>query len=128
MGIDVEIYFTAEGGPSELDIPSGFGSVVPTPDYIKEETGATHCISTLCRYYGIGYERGNWPQICGILMSLFASPEVKKIWYFGDCFDLENCTPITIEEILTISYHYMLNGGRPYHDRAVVITKPKEGK
>lgn len=112
MGIDVEIYFEADGDPTDLRILCD-GDVKPTDEW-ERKLGPTHKISSLSRYYGPGYERGSWSEICGTLMSLFASPNVKRVWYFGDCIDLESAEPITPDGVLDICRHYMANGKRPY--------------
>lgn len=119
MGVDVEIYFESEGIPSDLVLPEGM-TVVPVDDD-ENESGATHKICGYERYYGFFYERGPWPRICGVLMSLFASTNVKRVWYFGDMNWIEDVQPITIDEVLAISRHYMLNGERPYRINAKVI-------
>lgn len=115
MGIDVEIYYESTNGlePVDLILPEGW-SIRPVCDY-EREFGATHSLNNLLRYYGFGYERGPWGIICGVLMQLFASPNVNRVWYFGDCSNLEDVHPIEIEDVLEISRHYMLNGERPYH-------------
>ena len=112
MGIDVEIYFEADGEPSDLRVMVE-GSALEADEYARQ-FGPTHRISSATRYYGPGYERGPWPEICGTLMTLFASPNVKRVWYFGDCSDIEGQDPINIDAVLRISRHYMENGERPY--------------
>jgi hypothetical protein len=117
MGIDVEVYvettpeFADAGG---LDYPHfGFEGVEEArfgPD------GATHRLLSGMRYYGPHYERGPWPQICAALMDLMQEPEVKRVWYFGDSW--EGGAPLTIDEVLEISRHYMTHGERPYRDPA----------
>lgn len=119
MGIDVEIYFEADGEPSDL-CPL-CGEVSLADDYEREH-GPTHKIVSMSRYYGVGYERGSWPHICGTLMSLFASPNVKRVWYFGDSTDIDSAAPITRDEVLALSRHYMLNGERPYRTGAKPIS------
>lgn len=114
MGVDVMMYFkTADGAePSELWLPEGWS--LHEPPEREKEVGATHEISTGSRYYGPHYERGHWPTICGVLMSAFASPNVERVWYFGDHSWLEGMPPISVDEVLEISRHYMANGHRPY--------------
>lgn len=118
MGIDVQIYFEADGEPTDLRIMCD-GEVVLANDY-ERGFGPTHKILSLTRYYGPGYERGPWPEICGTLMSLFASTNVKRVWYFGDNLDM--MLPISVDDVLSISRHYMLNGERPYRTKAQVVS------
>ncbi len=115
MGIDVEIYFESEGEPTDLRILCD-GYAEDCDDY-ERRFGPTHRISSCTRYYGPGYERGPWAEICGTLMSLFASTNVKRVWYFGDCVDIDGAEPITIDGVLEISRHYMMFGQRPYQER-----------
>lgn len=129
MGIDVEIYFESLDGQHPTDyISSENWNVVEAADY-ERDSGATHCISTYARYYGEHYERGPWQQICGVLMGLFASTNVGRVWYFGDCSGgPEENHPIGIEDVLRISQHYMLNGERPYRNGAERIKPTTESK
>ena len=115
MGADVEIYFrTTDGEDPILDrsVPNGLEIVKYTA---PRAGGPTHFISTLTRYYGIGYERGPWVYICALLMMLHACETVDKVWYNSDYSEERHeCTP---EEVLKISAHYMKNGERPYRSR-----------
>ena len=115
MGIDVCMFVEASGEPSDLWLPQGWHFT--EAEECDKDSGATH--EVWCdghRYYGIGYERGPWPIIAGVLMSLFASPNISRVWYFGDISDIENSEPITREEVARISMHYMKHGERPYRD------------
>lgn len=128
MGVDVEMYVETSDGaePADLWLPEGW--TIHEPRSWERDAGATHSIGTLCRYYGIGYERGPWPMIGGVLMSLFASPNVKRVWYFGDHSSLdEGMPPMTREEVSLISEHYMLHGERPYRDAAYRAEMRKQG-
>lgn len=116
MGIDVEIYCELSEGtePSDLVCPQGF-HLQEAGEY-ERQFGMTHEVWTGARYYGEYYERGPWPYICAVLMSLFASTNVKRVWYFGDNRDLDGVEPITREDVLKLSMHYMTHGERPYRD------------
>lgn len=117
MGIDVEVYvettpeFAASG---ELDY-SHFGFEGVEEARFGPE-GATHRLLTYMRYYGVAYERGPWINICAVLMDLMQEPNVKRVWYFGDCSD--GGAPLTIDDVLEISRHFMTHGERPYRDPA----------
>lgn len=118
MGIDAEIHFELDSldEPTDLWLPSECQLLNFCHFTLSE---ATHTVDNGFRYYGIGYERGPWPKICGILMSLFASKNVKRVWYFGDnlpCLTDNNINPITVEDVLEISRHYMTYGERPYRE------------
>jgi hypothetical protein len=114
VGIDVEIYFEADGEPSELWHTDRF-SMQEADDY-ERKFGPTHKLSTHARYYGPHYERGCWPEICGVLLSLFASQNVKRVWYFGDCSDLDTQEPTTLDDVFAICRHYAAHAHRPYND------------
>jgi hypothetical protein len=125
MGLDVEIFVKLKDASRPLHqldadfaLPEGYKFRIGTM-----YNGATHRIYTLDRYYGKTYERGPWPTICGVLMKLIQDPNVEKVWYMSDCsipddLDLTNEAPTDIAEVLDISKHYMVNGTRPYHDKA----------
>lgn len=118
MGIDVEIYCELSAGttePTDLVLPEGF-SLQEAGEY-ERRFGMTHEVWSGARYYGPYYERGPWPYICAVLMSLFASTNVKRVWCFGDSTGLP-VEPITIDDVLEISRHYMTHGERPYRDPA----------
>jgi hypothetical protein len=50
-------------------------------------------------------------------MSLLASDNIDKVWYGGDLLEPLDFNLMTIERVLEISKHYMLNGNRPYYAR-----------
>ena len=106
MGLDVEIKFKLKGKGN-----------APTPVLSEEEhilvrDDGTGYISTFSRYYEVGYERGPWGHICGILMYLLQHENVETVWYGSDSDDV---LPVcTIERVLKLSEHYMRNGHRPY--------------
>ena len=64
-------------------------------------------LSGLGRYYGPRYERGNWPELSAILLALYASPNVKTVYYFGDCDEIKEFTP---EDRRAFDDHFMRNG------------------
>jgi hypothetical protein len=123
VGVDAVIYFESDGQPSDLWLP-GDREILDAEDKYGPRydglEGATHRVGTYDRYYNKGYERGSWPAIGGILMALLASKNVKRVWYFGD--NCEGADLITIDGVLEISRHYMLNGERPYREGAERVT------
>ena len=120
MGIDVEIYFETEpGAPVPVfsdDYDFKIVSLAGDPDVRRDAEGnlPTHHVQTFRRYYGPGYERGSWPVICAVLMRLFATQGMKRVWYFGDSGEIEDRKPMTIDDVLELSRHYMTNCNRPY--------------
>jgi hypothetical protein len=111
MGIDVVIYFRSDGAPDlEESLPKDFTVRSGRPE---SHPDATHMIDTTARYYGPGYERGPWPDICAVLMLLHACPQVSTVWYGGDSSDDQ---PVfTPEDVVRLSLWYMEHGNRPYH-------------
>jgi len=117
MGVDVCLYYESADGkyPDLIWLPEAWNICEAGED----DHPATHEINAdLSRYYGPGYERGPWPMICGVIMSLMASSNVKRVWYFGDHSYMDQCANdhLTIEKVNEISAHYMANGDRPYRD------------
>jgi hypothetical protein len=71
-------------------------------------------LNSIHRYYGIGYERGDWPKLCLALTILLTSPEVEKVYYYGDNEDPVECTHTTL---YTLSVHYGLYDNEPYRNK-----------
>lgn len=113
MGVDARIYFEQTGDLDfERSFPSGF-SVDELRECQRElHPGATHEVDSGSRYYGEGYERGSWPDICAVLMLLHACLGVGKVWYGGD--SCETISEFGIDDVLETSRHFMLHGERPY--------------
>lgn len=115
MGIDATVLFRMARADLEPDLEDFLPSeweVIPVSRYLLEylEIDATHEVDSLRRYYGIGYERGPWPEICGVLMALHATKGVEMVWYGGD----QSVYECPVEAVLEISRHYMQHGHRPY--------------
>ena len=116
MGVDAVIWFKANG-PVDLErgLPKGYEIIEAVPGTLTADVGATHEIGNMDRYYGKGYERVPWADICATLMLLFACPQVEIVWYGGDADDfLPECSR---EKVLEISMHYMMHGERPYREQ-----------
>lgn len=117
MGCDARIKFkTIDGKEIQSQewpcLPKNYDIRSHPPD----EDGATHTVDLNgLRYYAEGYERGPWPVIAHILMVLFASDGVEKVWYNGD-YD-EKDRECTVGDVLRISKIYMEQGTRPYDGR-----------
>jgi hypothetical protein len=125
MGVDVEMFVETTDGaePTDLWLPDdGWKLHDATED--ERKAGATHSIGTYSRLYSFGYERGHWPTIGGVLMSLFASTNVKRVWYFGDHTYLDEGVPeFTRADLIKLSEHYMQNGERPYRSAFASFAK-----
>lgn len=113
MGVDVKIYAKAKQPELtlECELPRGYELKPVDADAFAPE-GSTHEVDTLARYYGPGYERGPWAEICAALMLLHACPEVERVWYGGDNADeVPECPPA---RVVALSEHFMEHGNRPY--------------
>lgn len=114
MGIDAQIYLKADNDAPEFEWPLPNGYTLQPADPERAPTGATHEVYTLSRYYGPGYERGPWPDLCAVLMLLHACPSVQTVWYGGDnTDDAPECPPTRVQELAA---HFMTYGCRPYRD------------
>jgi hypothetical protein len=114
MGIDARIYARLRDATGEFEflLPNGYTLQPADPECAPD--GATHEIDTLARYYGEGYERGPWPELCAVLMLLHARPDVENVWYGGDgTEDVPECPKARVQEL---SAHFMSNGCRPYRE------------
>lgn len=111
MGLDAYIYFE-KIRPLEFDreFPSGFTLRESLPESSRTPLGATHELECPCRYYGVTYERGPWPDLCAALMLLHACRGVGRVWYGND----EWCDECPADEVLSISGHFMKTGNRPW--------------
>lgn len=113
MGIDACIYFKTRTGevPKLYDeLPSGT-TIIEAQEWAQE--GSTHEVAQPWRYYGPEYERGPWPKIAAVLLTLMASEDVETVWYYGDCEDLDD--PFTLSRLEQYNKHYVENGTRPYY-------------
>ena len=117
MGLDARIYFSTDDGqapelcdslPNDCEIEEvGNGSC-----RLYAPTGSTHEVDQVWRYYGVSYERGPWPKIAAVLMSLHASRNVSAVWYGNDGND--GVGPCSRQKVLELTAHYMKFGDRPY--------------
>lgn len=67
-------------------------------------------IKTLCRYYGIGYERGSALQIITVL--LYLESKEYSVFYGGDSFP--GLPSLNKEKILELLDYYIEEGNFPY--------------
>lgn len=69
-------------------------------------------MNTLCRYYGIGYERGPFPQFFAFWHWLRANLKDCIIWYGGDSgVGLDR---LEIEQVFELLWHWTKVGYQPY--------------
>lgn len=65
------------------------------------------------RYYGPGYERGDWPNIFAVFMWLKANIPECFVWYGGDSSGVE-AEEMTPEFLNRMWQHYVSHGHAPY--------------
>lgn len=107
MGVDAAIYFKSLAEQPEFDAPVVWAVRKINRDYEEAPVGATHALECFCRFYDLHHDRGPWPKLCSALMQLMREPLVGEVWYCGDSYDAREQKPITVDEILEISRHYM---------------------
>jgi len=117
MGLDARIYFSTDDGqaPELCDSLPNDCEIEEVDDdscHLYAPTGSTHEVYQVWRYYSLHYERGPWPKIAAVLMSLLACRNVDTVWYGSDGQD--GVTPVSPQKVLEISAHYMKFGDRPY--------------
>lgn len=117
MGVDAIICFKSSKQEPELEWRLGDEFKINYVGHSIWEPEATHDVDTFSRYYGPGYERGDWGEICRVLMLLLACPDIERVWYSGDTGS--HSSPCTVETVLEISRHFMKYGCRPYHNYSV---------
>jgi len=124
MGQDVVIYFKIKDQRKpilEWDFLPGDYEI---QDLSEDDDGykitpwedATHRVDTNSRFYGIGYERGSWHEICGVLMLILSSKNVEKVWYGSDAEISKEV--FTVNDLLDLCKYYIKHGNRPYTDPA----------
>lgn len=124
MGIDVGIAIKVrEGG----DLPSNYGIVEGDFEYLSQQDDdwrsdelpfANAELSSMTRYYGVGYERGPWPDIAALLLQLLINPDIEGVWYYGDHTSAhEQYHFVTVDTINKMNRHYVSVGHEPYRGR-----------
>lgn len=65
------------------------------------------------RYYGPGYERGDWPKLRAVIGWLHANIPHCEVWYGGDSSGM-CAVHMTPARIAAFDAHYYSNGHEPY--------------
>lgn len=128
MGIDVNLYAVGEVSDEQLAVAEEYMTArvpamawdvgndehrvllkrteYPEPDRIEVNTGM--------RYYGPGYERGDWPTIAGAILCLRAAlPLGCRVFYGGDTTD--DGPEATDELLAEYGLHWLGPDGDSYH-------------
>lgn len=127
MGIDVNLYAECDPSREQLAAAEDFftsrtnfgyrgegGNVLAVDDDEWFEHPRV-VVGTMARYYGPGYERGDWPSIYGAIRVLQAAFPEAKVYYGGDSTDdgLE-CTEELLAEVWE---HFLGPHGDDYRAR-----------
>lgn len=72
-------------------------------------------VNIALRYYGPGYERGNWPLIGATLIWLKNQPKIEAVHYGSDADD--SAELVTYSYLDTAWQHWAANGNLPYETR-----------
>lgn len=111
-----EILWEARKLPFVTQFPDRTGNQEPifqNGSYWGESDDSMYGPTSLCRYYGPGYERGDWPEIYAAIRMMKKSFPGKKVYYHGDNHDFHpryECTPEYLDAIWD---HYL---GSHYND------------
>lgn len=82
----------------------------------REYEGDCGLLHVFCmdRWYGKGYERGNWPSIYGKIQWLLLNFPGCDIFYQPDSSDDERRQPFTEQQAQELWKHWAEFGGEPY--------------
>ena len=100
MGLDANIYAVGNISDDDLERAEGFlrergvSEGLSRPTY-NEDGRVT--VDTLIRYYGPGYERGHWPEIFEMIVTLRAALPDAVVHYGSDSDDY---APVADDELL----------------------------
>lgn len=131
MGIDVLLY--AEANPTAQELEAArtlFRRSAIADDYERDGEVRWRCLefedetewssprvvaNVTTRYYGPGYERGDWPSIFGAIALLRAAFPASRIFYGGDGSD--EAPEVTAERESSYWSHYLGPHGNAYRER-----------
>lgn len=98
MGLDAHIWFRATTEPELFDLRATQRVCAADPGLERTPRGATHELDLGGRYWSPDSRRGDWPDLCAILMALIADKDVEAVWYGHDCNWHTEVTPALILE------------------------------
>lgn len=120
MGLDVTLFAEGDISDEQIAVAEALfrerGQLDPWKNgYLErsehEPNGVQH--STLMRYYGPGYERGNWPAIYADILLMRAAFPGMTVYYGHDCQDVyEEATDERLKEIWD---HWLSPNGKAYY-------------
>jgi len=133
MGVDAVVYVQLEETISNEELAMLSSDIVEAFYSVEFTTNKEYGWSPLTRdtegrnalqvfwalwFYGPGYERGDWPNISGVLDWLQGRfGEKATVLYGGDCGNIpEDLRQWTPEHKAEIWEHFIEHGHRPYFD------------
>ena len=142
MGIDAEIYVEGVATPEQMARATEMLiEICPEPEWFERDGRKARApiiekdwgygprieINTLQRYWGPGYERGDWPTLYTMIRIMGVVFE-RPVFYGGDTSDWGiECTPEFLEEQWK---HQLCPDYNRYHERSrgynALNGKPKE--
>lgn len=109
-----ETYLNARGYHGWTSDPNVNGPVLRREHAFDDEEGPRVEFRTLWRFYGPGYERGDWPRIYGAIIALRSALPHCRVFYGGDSTD--NGTEATPEFLESVWAHWIGPEGTAYRD------------
>lgn len=137
VGIDCEIYVEGEVTEEGLSVAEAYMMKrVPSFKWRDDENDvllSVHeypeprvVVNTLARYYGEGYERGDWPEIYAAIRAMQGAFPERTVFYMGDVSTYgTECTPEFLEEHWI---HWQSPKGFGYRDRVDQFNEENRGK
>jgi hypothetical protein len=121
MGMDVEISARGNVTQGQINVAIEFLENRDLVDpYLmkvisKEDYGAY--LHSMDRYYGVGYERGHWPQIFANLVAMKAAFPHCDIYYGNDHTDFANHDKVTESFLREMWLHWASPDHNNYRKR-----------
>jgi hypothetical protein len=126
MGLDVLLYAEGEVSDEYLAAANKFfeercGKLSFSPEeptlerWVQEGCSPRIQVNTLDRFYGIGYERGDWPRIYGFIRTLQGAFPGCPVFYASDAH--EEGEQVTDESMAELWNHWCGPQGQDYHHR-----------
>lgn len=128
MGLDVNLYAEADPSPERLNAAEKFftarSNFGDTKSHVLNLNDAEWFdrprveVATMARYYGPGYERGDWPTIYGAIRVLQAAFPEATVYYGGDSSD--DGVECTDEYLAEIWSHFLGPHGDDYRQPSAI--------
>ena len=124
MGINVEISIKPKD-ISEQDIKQlnkeiyhrfNVGKDSQWWSFTRDDCNECWNLNSFMRYYGVGYERGDWPVISALVRYVIkAVGDGGDVYYFGDSHGgINGLEPTTLASLDEIDDHWVKVGHKPY--------------